>query len=126
LALLGQEKYADAEPLLRGGYHGMKKRVTAIPPQPKTRLIEAAERLVQLYKARGMIDETMQWRNELEELTRLSPPARRRSSHDRDLERKKGSNDPPIEWMPRVPTPKLRRRPEDHPCINQCAAPSPS
>jgi eukaryotic-like serine/threonine-protein kinase len=47
-ALLGQKKYADAEPLLLAGYEGIKKREAKIPAQGKIRLTEALERLVQL------------------------------------------------------------------------------
>ena len=34
-ALLGQKKYAEAEPLLLAGYEGMKARADKIPPQGK-------------------------------------------------------------------------------------------
>jgi eukaryotic-like serine/threonine-protein kinase len=64
--LLGQKKYADAEPLLRAGYAGMKKREGTIPPQGRPRLVEAAERLVQLYEALGRKDEVARWAKELE------------------------------------------------------------
>jgi tetratricopeptide (TPR) repeat protein len=60
-ALLGQKKYAEAEPLLLEGYNGMKEREKTIPPKNKSRLIEAAERLVQLYDATKK-DEAAKWR----------------------------------------------------------------
>jgi eukaryotic-like serine/threonine-protein kinase len=63
---LGQQKYADAEPLLLAGYAGMKKREAKIPPQGKVRLSEAVERLVQLYEATGKKDEAAKWRQERE------------------------------------------------------------
>jgi DNA-binding SARP family transcriptional activator len=66
-ALLGQKKYAEAEPLLKDGYAGMKKRQDQIPPPVrKVRLSEALERLVQLYEASGKKDEAARWRQELE------------------------------------------------------------
>ncbi len=65
-ALLGQKKFADAEPLLLAGYEGMKQREKAIPAQAKIRLPEAVERLVQLYEATGKTDEAAKWRTELE------------------------------------------------------------
>ena len=65
-ALLGQKKYAEAEPLLLKGYDGMKKQQAKIPPQGKIRLVEAVERLVQLYEATGQKDEAAKWRKELE------------------------------------------------------------
>ena len=40
--LLGQERFADAEPLLLTGYEGMKQREKTIPQQSKLRLPEAA------------------------------------------------------------------------------------
>jgi tetratricopeptide (TPR) repeat protein/tRNA A-37 threonylcarbamoyl transferase component Bud32 len=65
-ALLGQRKYADAEPLLVGGYQAMKQQQTKIPGKQKMRLTEALERLVQLYEATGKKDEAAKWRKELD------------------------------------------------------------
>jgi serine/threonine protein kinase/tetratricopeptide (TPR) repeat protein len=65
-ALLGQKKYADAEPLLVQGYEGMKKREAKIPKNLKVRQIEALERLVQLYDAWGKPDRAAEWRKKLE------------------------------------------------------------
>ena len=47
--LLGQKKYAEAEPLLLAGYEGLQQREAAIPPNGKIRIREALERLVLLY-----------------------------------------------------------------------------
>jgi tetratricopeptide (TPR) repeat protein len=63
-AVLGQKKYADAEPLLLAGYEGMKEREKSIPEQTKIRLNEAVDRLVQLYEATGKKDEAAKWRLE--------------------------------------------------------------
>jgi hypothetical protein len=63
-SLLGQEKYADAEPLLIAGYEGMKQRITTIPPQGNDRLPEALGRLIQLYEATDRPDEAAKWRKE--------------------------------------------------------------
>src|SRR5262249_53890105 len=52
-ALLGQEKYADAEPLLVEGYEGMKQRQAKIPKEGQAAVSEALERLTQLYEAWG-------------------------------------------------------------------------
>jgi serine/threonine protein kinase/tetratricopeptide (TPR) repeat protein len=65
-ALLGQKKYAEAEPLLLAGYEGMKQREAKIPVTSKVRLTEALERLVQLYDARGQKDKADEWRKKLE------------------------------------------------------------
>jgi tetratricopeptide (TPR) repeat protein len=63
-ALLGQGKYADAEPLLLAGYEGMKRHEKGAPPQGRGRLPEAADRLVELYAAWGKPDEVARWRTE--------------------------------------------------------------
>jgi hypothetical protein len=64
-ALLGQQKYDDAEPLLVQGYEGMKQRAAKIPAKRKGRLTEALERLVHCYDAWGMSAEAARWRSEL-------------------------------------------------------------
>jgi hypothetical protein len=61
-ALLGQKKYADAEPFLIEGYEGMLKRQAQIPPQGQVRLTEAIQRLVELYEATGQTEKAEQWR----------------------------------------------------------------
>ena len=66
-SLLGQKRYADAEPLLLGGYEGMKQRAAEIPLPGKDRVIEALERLVQLYDAWGKKDQADLWRTKLED-----------------------------------------------------------
>jgi non-specific serine/threonine protein kinase/serine/threonine-protein kinase len=61
-ALLGQKRYAEAEPLLLAGYEGMKEREAKIPAPGKPRLPEAADRLVELYTALDKPEETTRWR----------------------------------------------------------------
>jgi tetratricopeptide (TPR) repeat protein len=61
-ALLGQEKYAEAEPLLLQGYEGMTQRAATIPPAGKKRLTEAIERIVRLYEAIGQTEKVRAWR----------------------------------------------------------------
>jgi hypothetical protein len=51
-SLLGQRKYAEAEPLLIRGYEGLKSRELRFRQFQKT-VPEAAARLVQLYEAWG-------------------------------------------------------------------------
>jgi hypothetical protein len=50
-SLIGQKKYADAEPLLLAGYEEMMQREAKLPPQGKIRLTGALERLGQLQHA---------------------------------------------------------------------------
>jgi serine/threonine protein kinase len=61
-ALLGQKKYAEAEPLLLETYEAMKQRQDMIPKGRKIRLLEALERLVRLYDEWGKKDEAAKWR----------------------------------------------------------------
>jgi eukaryotic-like serine/threonine-protein kinase len=63
-ALLGQKKYADAEPLLRAGYDGLKSRADKIPLQGKIRLAEALDRLIALAEATNKPDDAKQWKEE--------------------------------------------------------------
>src|SRR5262249_36466423 len=66
-ALLGQQKHADAEPLLLQGYEGMKAREAKIPKGDRGRLTEALERLVQLYDAWDKPDQAAEWRKRFAE-----------------------------------------------------------
>src|SRR5262249_57663542 len=60
-ALLGQKKYADAEPLLLKGYEGLKARERMVLPD-ENRLPEALDRLIELYTATDKPDEPKKWR----------------------------------------------------------------
>ena len=71
-ALLGQQKYAEAEPMLLRGYEGMKKREATIPANRKFYVAEAANRLVQLYDAWDRPEDAARWRQEL--AARKAPP----------------------------------------------------
>ncbi len=62
--LLGQKKYAEAEPLLIQGYEGMKARETSIPTFASTGLPEAIERLILLYTETDQPDELKKWQDE--------------------------------------------------------------
>jgi serine/threonine protein kinase/tetratricopeptide (TPR) repeat protein len=65
-SLLGQKKYAEAEPLLLSGYEGLKQREEKIPPIRKVCLREALDRVVQLYDAWGKKDKADEWRKKLQ------------------------------------------------------------
>ena len=60
-ALLGQKKYAHAEPLLLKGYEGLKQREKTIPSQGNTRIPEALGRLIELYTATNKPDDVKRW-----------------------------------------------------------------
>jgi tetratricopeptide (TPR) repeat protein/tRNA A-37 threonylcarbamoyl transferase component Bud32 len=72
-ALLGQRKYAEAEPRLVAGYEGMKRRESTILPDGTERVTQALERLVQLYEATGKPEQAAKWRKELEDRNALQP-----------------------------------------------------
>jgi tetratricopeptide (TPR) repeat protein len=61
-ALLGQGRYAEAQPLIVRGYEGLKSREAKIPPPAKARLPEAAERVIELYEAWGQPEQATRWR----------------------------------------------------------------
>jgi eukaryotic-like serine/threonine-protein kinase len=65
-SLLGQQKYAEAEPLLVQGYEGMKRRAAQIPKQGRFRVTETLQWLVQLSDATGQQEAAARWRKELQ------------------------------------------------------------
>jgi hypothetical protein len=66
-ALLGQRRYAEAEPLLLQGYEGLKQRAATLPPQVRnTGFTQALTWLVQLYDGWHRSGEAAKWRKELE------------------------------------------------------------
>ena len=62
--LLGQKKYADAEPLLKAGYEGMKHRAAKIPPESKASLGEALDRLIEMSEVTGNSEHAKIWKAE--------------------------------------------------------------
>jgi serine/threonine protein kinase/WD40 repeat protein len=64
-SLMGQKKYAEAEPLIIAGYEGMKAREAKIPRQGKSRMSDAELRVVKLYEDWGKKDKAALWRAKL-------------------------------------------------------------
>ena len=64
--LLGQRRFADAEPLLVQGYEGIKQCEEQLPADVRIRVAEALERLVTLYEVWNKPDEAARWRTEQE------------------------------------------------------------
>jgi tetratricopeptide (TPR) repeat protein len=60
-SMLGQKKYAEAEPLLLSAYAGLKERESTIPFQNKDSFKETAQCLVQLYTATGQSNQAAAW-----------------------------------------------------------------
>jgi tetratricopeptide (TPR) repeat protein len=73
-ALLGQKKYAEAEPLLVAAYQGMAERRERMPADSIPRLKEAGERLTQLYEATGRPEQAVEWKKRLAGSGLLQPP----------------------------------------------------
>jgi eukaryotic-like serine/threonine-protein kinase len=63
-SLLGLRRCADAEPLLREGYEGLRRRGMDIPRHARAPLPQAAGWLAALYEATGRPDEAAKWRAE--------------------------------------------------------------
>jgi predicted Ser/Thr protein kinase len=63
-SLLGQGKYAEAEPLLISGYEGLEKLSPAISVEAN--LPEAGERVVRLYTAWDKPEKAAEWRQKLQ------------------------------------------------------------
>jgi tetratricopeptide (TPR) repeat protein len=72
--LIGQRKYAEAEPLIVQGYEGMVARWGRIPFPERKRLADAAERIVQLYEAWGKTQKAAEWRARLAPATDTTRP----------------------------------------------------
>ena len=70
-ALLGQQKYEEAEPLLLKGYEGMKERERTIPALARIRVTEALQRLVQLHQATDNEEQSAKWQAELDKRKQL-------------------------------------------------------
>jgi serine/threonine protein kinase/Tfp pilus assembly protein PilF len=64
-ALLGQQRFEEAEPLLLDGYAGVKSRESTMPASNRGLIVSAAKRLVALYAAWGKPEEAEKWLTEL-------------------------------------------------------------
>lgn len=62
----GQGRYAEAEPLLLGGYQGMIQRESQIPFVSRSRLTEAAAAIDNLYRLWQKPEMAATWRNHIE------------------------------------------------------------
>jgi hypothetical protein len=64
-SLLGQGRHAEAEPLVVAGYEGMRARAARIPVPKRSRLLEAAERVVRLYEEWSKPEQAATWKTKL-------------------------------------------------------------
>jgi tetratricopeptide (TPR) repeat protein len=65
-ALVGQSRYAEAEPLLVSGYQGLLQRRATIPFEDRPVSAQAGERIVQLYERWGKAEKAAEWREKLQ------------------------------------------------------------
>ena len=72
--LLGQKKYALAEPLLLAAYEGLKGRERTLLARDRGRLTETLERIVRCYDAWGKPEQAKEWRQQLAESAGTKPP----------------------------------------------------
>jgi serine/threonine protein kinase/tetratricopeptide (TPR) repeat protein len=68
-ALLAQNKFAEADSLLRTGYLGMKERTAQIPPRDQVRLRDALDWLIELADTQRDKTAAENWRQERATLT---------------------------------------------------------
>jgi eukaryotic-like serine/threonine-protein kinase len=73
-SLLGQKKYAQAEPLLLAGHEGMTMRQEAIPAAGKPRLRESFQRLAEFYQETGRPERAAEWKQKLAEFELQQAP----------------------------------------------------
>ncbi len=64
-ALLGQGRYADADPLIVAGYERIKAREPRIAAPERFRVLEAAVRVVRLYEEWKKPDQATAWKVKL-------------------------------------------------------------
>ncbi len=72
-ALLGQKRFAEAEPLLRAGYEGLARRTDKIPARSRYRVGDALDRLIALAEATNRAADAKAWKDERAKLP-ANPP----------------------------------------------------
>ncbi len=64
-SLLGPGRFAKADPLIVGGYEGLQARRNRIPAPLRSRVFEAAIRVVRLYESWGKTNAAVAWKERL-------------------------------------------------------------
>jgi len=75
-ALLGQKRFAAAEPLLQAGYDGLKQEENDIPFTSQGLLADALRRLIDVYRATGKNEEATKLQPELERIRNAESSSR--------------------------------------------------
>jgi urease accessory protein UreF len=65
-SLAGQQKYAEAESLLLSGYRGLIQRENTVPRENRSEILQAGERIVQLYQDLGKPEKAAEWQAKLD------------------------------------------------------------
>jgi tetratricopeptide (TPR) repeat protein len=65
-SLAGQKQFAEAEPLLVSGREGMVQRAAAVPADRLSLVVQAGQRIVQLYESWGKLEKAAEWRQKLQ------------------------------------------------------------
>jgi tetratricopeptide (TPR) repeat protein len=64
-SLAGQQRFAEAEPLLVSGQEGMVQRAATVPADSLSLVVQAGQRIVQLYERWGRLEKAAEWRQKL-------------------------------------------------------------
>jgi hypothetical protein len=64
-SLAGQRRFGEAEPLIVGGYDGMRQQAASIPAYFRDSLTNASQRVIDLYDAWGKPAQASEWRKKL-------------------------------------------------------------
>ena len=86
-SLAGQQKYADAEPLLLESCQGLQQRQASLPPylNAPRRITESPERLVQLYDAWGKPAQAAEWKQKLAAFQKAAKAVEKKGAQSRSL-----------------------------------------
>jgi eukaryotic-like serine/threonine-protein kinase len=65
-SLAGQKRFAEAEPLLVSGREGMLQRQATVPTDNLSRMVQAGQRIVELYESWGKLEKAAEWRQKVQ------------------------------------------------------------
>jgi tetratricopeptide (TPR) repeat protein len=65
-SLAGQKRFAEAEPFLVSGREGMLQRAATVPAVRLSLVVQAGQRIVQLYESWGKPEQAADWRQKLQ------------------------------------------------------------
>ncbi len=65
-SLAGQKRFAEAEPLLVSGREGMVQREATVPADSLSLVVQAGQRIVELYQSWGRPEKAAEWRQKVQ------------------------------------------------------------